>query len=519
MKRILWLLVALAVLAAAALWFFNTYTLYEGKLYRQDSAFYDLRGRQLSAREYDALRARFPQSQILWDVPFQGRTYPMDINEITLNALTDEDVEMLSYLEKLTVIHAETCRDYPQLMKLIHQRPECRVLYTVPIGGKDWDCNSEALEADASQLDELETAIPLLPNASQVRITGDTSDWQALNALADRFPDITFLWNVTVADRTIDCEAQTADLSGLSLRGEDLAALFRPLTGVKRFDLRGTGVTEEQLRPLFEMLPDAFFLWDMDFYGQTITTDAEEIDISGTEVTDIPALEDKLCFLPRLRKLIMTDCGISNEDMDALNRRHADIQIVWTVQVGFLKVRTDETTFMPTRHNVWISEADAYNLRYCTEMVVVDVGHHFVRNCQWAAFMPHLKFLVIGETGISDITPLTGLTELIYLEMFTIPVTDYSPLVTCTALEDLNLGLTYGSPDPIAQMPWLKNLYWCDALNRLHPDTARAQDILPEALPDTELCFYLDHPNAGDWRHLPNYYAMRDLLEMPYLNQ
>ena len=85
-------------------------------------------------------------------------------------------------------------------------------------------------------------------------------------------------------------------------------------------------------------------------------------------------------------------------------------------------------------------------------MVCVDIGHHMkVTNCDWVSYMPELKYLIIGDTDLDDITPLTGLTNLVFLELFITDFTDYTPLTTLTGLEDLNIAYTYGDASVITQ--------------------------------------------------------------------
>ena len=66
-------------------------------------------------------------------------------------------------------------------------------------------------------------------------------------------------------------------------------------------------------------------------------------------------------------------------------------------------------------------------------------------------------------------------------------------------------------------MTWLKNLWWCDAATAYNPRWPEAIAQMQEALTDTRIVIYIDHPTAGGWRQLDNYYAMRDLMEVFYL--
>ena len=128
--------------------------------------------------------------------------------------------------------------------------------------------------------------------------------------------------------------------------------------------------------------------------------------------------------------------------------------------------------------------------------------------------MPKLKYLILAHTYVTDFTPLTGLENLVFLEVFMLgDVKSFEPFLSLTGLEDLNIGYTHARDGVkvLEQMTWLKRLWWSDS--RL---SAAQQRKLQEALPNTQLCMWLeDTSTGGGWRKNPNYYAMRELLGMP----
>lgn len=188
------------------------------------------------------------------------------------------------------------------------------------------------------------------------------------------------------------------------------------------------------------------------------------------------------------------------------------------MKIKDVTIRTDAKWFYPFKYyrDMIVEEEDLYPMRYLTDLEAIDIGHMTqVRTCEWVRYMPNLKYLILAETAITDISPLAELKNLVFLEIFTTHITDYSPLLECTALEDLNLGNTYGDPEPISHMTWLKHLWWSGTMGA----SASAPYILPEALPDTEMKFNLNTPNVQNgWRQLDNYYAMRDLMDVFYLS-
>ena len=260
--------------------------------------------------------------------------------------------------------------------------------------------------------------------------------------------------------------------------------------------------TEETEEPT-EWEPREVFFGDRSFLS-----DAEEIDLSGMEIESTQWVEERIRDMPKLQKVIMCDCGLGDEEMDALNRRYEDIRFVWTVQMGRISVRTDTNYFAPVVTGDFVTEIDLEPLKYCTDVVAVDLGHMAVRTCDWARNMPKLQYLILADTGITDISPLASCENLIFLELFLTAVRDYSPLLSCTRLEDLNLCYSYGSAEPVKQMTWLKRLWWDG-----NPYETKG---LEEYLPDTECNFSSGSSTGGTWRLGQRYKEQRDILGMPY---
>ena len=404
----------------------------------------DLRGTPLTLAQFNSIRQAHPDCEILWDVPFQGRTYSSDRTHLTITSLSEEDLSILSLFPNLQSIHAEGCRDYKNLLALHNRLPQCRLVYSIEIFGTEYDHSSTHLSVPGQDLDVLSELLGYFPNLQSVTLLDPTADPDQLRAFRDEHPSLSITWQLNIGGVLADESATTLDLTGVSL-------------------------TVEEVHRLITYLPNLTYL-----------------DLSGS--------------------------GIPNEEMALLRDSYDDIKIVWTVSIGrYLRVKTDITWFMPVKYRVEVNTEDVYNLRYCQDIICLDLGHMDIENCDFVAFMPHLKYLLLADTHISDITPLTGLTELVYLELFMTNVTDYSPLLTLTALEDLNLHHTQGDPNILAQMTWLKNLWW----RRLDTPT---QDMLRAALPNTHIEFICFYSTDMGWRRLPNYYAQRDIMGMYYMS-
>lgn len=432
-------------------WYQNNRVFVEGVAYEKELAFLDLRGTGASMAHYEAMRQALPDCEIRYDLPFQGSFYPDDTQELTITSLTEEEIPLLDYLPGLKTVHGEGCTDYASLMALAQHRPDCQVLYTVSLYGTDYPQDTRELSFGSESLDlsQLETALAWLPQLDTI-----TFDQPSVPA---------------------------ADLIHLK-----------------------------------EAYPDRKITWEKDAFGETYSSEVTEIDLSGMILESLDPVEKELSYFPALEKVILTDCGpapkkpFDNETMAAFrDKMRPDYKVVWTVQINNLKVRTDETYFMPAKHHAVVTNFQVQNLKYCEDMVCVDLGHMAIQNISFVEYMPHLKYFIVIDAPLMYIDSISTCKELIYLEFFWTWINDYTPLLGCTALQDLNVARTNGNPLTFRDMPWLKNL-WID-------DTStEKKEALKAALPDTFIKFCDGEMTANGWRDLPNYFAMRDYLGMPY---
>ena len=337
-------------------------------------------------------------------------------------------------------------------------------------------------------------------------------EYDALVKLMAQHPKLQVDYVVELNGQVLSRDTTEAAFSDIS--GEDLELALKLLPELKNLALAGELPAAEKTAELLKQYPQVHFDWEVEICGKVVSVDTVELDLSGIVVEDVTRIEEKLGYLPRLETVIMCDCGVSNEEMDALNRRHEKIRFLWNITLGpYITVRTDLKAFISRPYKCYLNDEWAYNLRYCTEMVCLDLGHNNITHCEFVAFMPDLKYLILADTEVSDLTPLTGLENLIFLEVFLTPVTDYSPLATLTALEDLNICYTQGKDGaPLMQMTWLKRLWWSSC--RMSKED---RSLLRETLSNTEIVMNQYSSTGGGWRKGQNYFDMRDMLGMDYM--
>lgn len=516
-NRIGGIAVALIIIACVCLSFFGTqlflkhYAVVGVRYYPKDTQVLDLRGEEVSPQQYIRLSRDLPDTPILWNVALTEKTVANTLEELTINSLDVKDISAISCMRNLQVVHAENCRDYSALAKLKKSLPDVQVLYFVPVGNTVCDQDTERVEVP--DLDEEQISLlACLPNLNRVDATGCT-DFDLIRRLQEERPE----WNVTYRVVMGSSELSPA-LTSARVENATYAEIVAGIPGMdalEKLTLANPNASVEELLELREDFPEIAIHWESNFAGVTVKDDAVELDLSGIPLTSVEEAEAAANLCPDLQLLDLSDCGIDNETMAAFRERHRqDYKVVWTIHFSKkCKLRTDEKAFMPLKQGeYYFQESYTPNLKYCEELETIDLGHHKFRSVDWARYMPHLKWLILAHTEVQYIDALASCKELIYLELDFSTVRDLSPLVECTALEDLNVGNTINSPklDPLLQMPWLKHL-WVEGRSGLNVAA------MQEALPDTIICTSSRTADGLGWRKLPNYFKQRDNLGMYYM--
>ena len=558
LNPVLLIVLAAALLAVGiAVWFLLTHVWVAGTFYSRNADVLDLRFADVTTADYDKLRKKAPNSEILWRIPFQGKTYDQDTDVLYVTSLTDEDVATLDYFTRLKTVEAQECTDYPQLAALTARRPEVTVEYAVTIDGREYPQDTAVVSISGITEEEI-NLLTYLPELTAVTAVGCRTPEQ-MTRLRDFCQEKGLSFALRFGTKTYPDTVEELDVTGVT-DGE--LELLQLLPELKTLHLKNPEADPETVAQLRSTYPKADISWEVEIAGVSFPDDTKEVDLSavlessaaqtaagtaagtqaaagaqtttktqtttgtatGTQSTketqstapavtlNLEDLEKKMSYLPDVEQVFLGKCGLDNEELAALRERVRDsYKLVWTVQLGKkLTARTDDTTFMPVREHVYyFLDEDAYNLRYCEDMLCVDVGHMGLTNIDFVKGMPHLQILILAHNGqLQDISPISSCKELIFLELDWSAVKDFTPLVGCTSLEDLNIGLTYPRVEPLMQMTWLKNLWMVDRGGAYQ---------LSQALPDTKIVASADVTVGAGWRNLPNYYKMRDMLGMEYM--
>lgn len=505
---VLLILVLLGSVASGLYWNLQNYVLVDLQFYPRNEQQLDLRGQNISVRNYEKLSRKLPECEILWDVPFQGNALPHDTRQITVSRLTREDIQALACFKDLETVNARGCTDYENLLDLRQDRPDVQVEYSLTLGTQTYTGTAAQVALDTLTEADVEK-LSYLPELQSVHCGG--GEETAIRKLQEYCRERGVEFCITLGGEPIAPE--TKEVTAGAITDEQLP-LLRFLPNMEKLHIRSPEASAENLLALRDSLPQVKVTWEQEICGTVLSSDVKELDLSGEKVTDLQELEQKMPYFPDAETVFLGECGVDNEALAAHREQAREAyKLVWTVTCGSkLKTRTDAKTFMPVREHVYyFNDEEAYNLRYCEEMVCIDIGHMSIHNIDFVEYMPDLEYLILAHTQLNYIEPIKHCQKLKFLELDWSPIKDLTPLKECKALEDLNLGNTFADFEPIKDMTWLKNLWMIDC-------STRARYEMTQALPDTKVMVTGAATVDNGWRELDNYYKMRDLLGMHYMS-
>lgn len=522
------LIVTLALLAAGLLFVVLRYHIVDFKLYPKNAAVLDLTGKDISIPHYEKIAARLPDCEIHWNLPFQGTSLPDHTTEVTVTELTKADAETLVYLSGLETVHAKDCRDYENLLYLQQLMPQVRVDYQVLVSGEAYGPETEVVKLDSATREEI-LSLQYLPKLTRVVACGgpEQSDYTPLRNFCLN-TGLEFV--LGLGGQEIPFETKQLSVEGMT---QEEAYLLQYVKGLESVHLVKPMAQPETLLALREQYPEVAITWEVELAGKLYPDTTVEVDLSQLVVEDLAQVEQAMAYFPDAQLLILGLCGIDNpewgnskmdgklavsaidnEEIAAFRDRvQQQYKVVWTIRLGpHIALRTDADNFMPNHFGVGRLPDDyAHNLRYCIDMVCLDLGHMTVTHIDFVQYMPKLKYLILAWTNVKYIEPIRNCKELIFIELDNSAIRDIAPLADCPKLEDLNIGNAWPEVDGILGMTWLKNVYM------IFGSRGDAWKI-SQAIPNARVVTSGNATVGGGWRRMQNYYDMRDMLHAPYMN-
>ena len=450
----------------------------------------DLTAADVSPALFDAVHAAYPALSVRWSIPIGASRYPSDAGSITLTDFDASELPLFDYFTALRSADARECTCYDALLALREKYPSLELEWQVPLGSTEYldDARDIAVENVSLTPDALRGALRYLPAVQTVSFPACPWSETEKDALRAEFPGVVFVWPEEILGDTYPSDTAELSFAGRTLSEADLAELYEKIASLPkltRVDLTGTGVTVEQMTPICEKYPAVDFVFTFELYGVPISTGDTFLDFTGIEMESTEPVESILPVMRKLEKVDMSDCGFSDEEMDALNKKYENVRFVWTLHITHYDIRTDTTYFRASsRYYGYFTNETIKKLAYCPDMVALDLGHRPIEDLSFLYEMPHLKYLVLLDCHALDLSPIASCDDLIWLELNRAYATSIAPLKDCKGLRDLNITfMTLLQPEDtfatLMEMDQIERVWFSYGVL-----TAEEQEKLQEAHPD-----------------------------------
>ncbi|MGX8706092.1 MAG: leucine-rich repeat domain-containing protein [bacterium] len=455
----------------------------------------DIRGNAaFDQNAHDAIAAALPDCDILWSVNIAGQYYDSDTTSIDLTG---------------------SGLDFAEIAALQDEYPNIEFDYAVQVLGKTVDRDATELDLRGAAYvdpDEIIAALNLLPNVRRVNLEGTPVSINVVEALKNGCPaDVAFTFTFAIPGGSMGANDETVILPGGTYDDLMVAMAFIPhMPRLKYMDARAIIMNTAEQRALRENPYSERILYNFTLFGKSVNILTTTVNLDNNAIQGLDGAEAILAALPNLTEVSMVNCGLSTADMMALCDAHPQIRFTWVVEFGKYKLRTDATAFTT---NLYANNKEHYTsqtfapLRYCTELMMLDLGHCDITDISFIAGMKHLKVLILADNDITDISALADKDELEYVELFLNKIGDLTPLANKPRLLDLNI---YYNPvrdlSPLATDAALERL-WLGECGL----TGTQINAIRQALPKCKVNAKGSASTGRGWRDHKRYKTLREM--------
>jgi Leucine-rich repeat (LRR) protein len=291
------------------------------------------------------------------------------------------------------------------------------------------------------------------------------------------------------------------------------AAYIPYMPNLESIDATAIPLTEDQLDSLGDFASSGKLRYSLMVYDRGCSSLATDLNWDNIPFTGVEDVEKYLAKLPRLKRVSMCDCGLTEDEMGQLFDAHPDIKFIWWLEFGHYRLRTDATAFTTALGdgNQYHYDDDTFEpIRYCTDLMMLDLGHNRITSIDNFTGLTKLKVLILADNRLTDISQITCFPDLEYLELFLNDITDVTPITQLKKLRDFNIfhNPLYENHKVLRKMTWLERL-WIGGCR------LSVQDVkdLQKALPNTEISTIGQSSTARGWRKHPHYYTLKRMYE------
>lgn len=405
-----------------------------------------------------------------------------------------EECINLQYLD----LSGSTC--YDAILDYIARHPEVEVVYTAPLGNLTLSSTETKARLNSGSYDgaALLRQLTYLPNLTLLELPGICLTQEELNALQSAKPDLQIQYTVDLMGQEYDSAAAEVSLSGVSTDEASTLAekllLLPSLTDVTLPE----AMNKADVKALMDQLPSIRFHYTFDFFGKTLSTADETVELKNVTIGNSGEAEIRaaLDILPHCTYFKLDNCGVDYDILASIREDYPDTKVVWRVEFGGqYSILTDAET-MRTVYGVYNSHADI--LKYCTSLKYIDMGHNpDLTDISFIEYMPDLEIVILSGASMTDLDAFANHKKLEWLELANCyALNDISALESCDNLRFLNIAFAkVADLTPIENLPLERFLY-------LNPKIDwETRKTFEENHPDCWVRFTGSDPYSLGWRY------------------
>ena len=455
----------------------------------------DLRGNYaFTGEEYDAMKAALPDCEIRWSVPLKGTYFDsgadgVDLRQVNLTAA--------------------------ELRELFTRFPDMRFAYRVTLLGNRFAPDTQVLDLHNCEVDvaAIEDALMMLPAVTEVDLRGVSATPEQVAHLVTAFPEVHFVFTCDVPREPMTTDDAYPKVTGT---GQDLMPYleyldYMPYLGL--LDASEIVLSSEEADVVLAHRNADKVRFSLYMFDRKIAADATELNLDGANVPDVASMEECIAHMPNLERVSLLDAGLSMDQCGRLFDAHPDIKFVFWIEFGKYRIRTDVTAFTTglfDGNTYGYNDATFEPLRYCTDLMMLDLGHNRIKTLDTVSTLTKLRVLVLADNKLRDISDITKLKDLEYVELFLNHISDPTPLTQLEHLMDLNL---YYNPigenyKVLKSMTQLKRLWigGCKCTKDMLAD-------LRKSIPGLEMDYKGPGSTDNGWRDHPHYQVLRQMYQ------
>lgn len=457
------LLIALAI--GALLFVHANYNIAMGALYKKGETI-DLRGKNVSVRQYQDIARRCPDTPILWDIPIGEYRYDCLSEAISVGSFSEKEVENFSYFSALRSVDARAANSPEAVMALIAAQPALDVSWNIPIGAGKYDSKAEEITVGDFTMEEI-GRFSCFSNLKRVDATA-ASCYDEILALRAAMGEIELKWNVVIGGESFPHTTKELSVPE-GVGAQELGEKLRFLPETRIVDTTLAQYSQEELRTLRGAYPSLRFLYKVSIAGQSIRSNTENINIPESAALDVSELIAHGGEFPDLQIINLGSRMMSVDDVLAIREAYNGVAVLCRLTVCGKECSTDWTEFdLSGRKGIDLAEAEKAIGAF------VDLKKLYLCDCGFdnesldALRSRHTDCDVVWRVylnGFGCRTDADNFCMSKYSNTWgSLPYANAAPIMYCRDMVTLDLGHgNYDRIDFVSTMPKLKYLIICSA--------------------------------------------------------